>query len=201
MHRPSWLVDVALRNPNFALHQLARRYGRPICGRRTCSPTAESRTRRRGVRLHAEFGRATPVVPTLPGRLVFSDTHWSKYALRASTFRSRKPVRRTARAAGRNSRTGAWPVWSRKASQPPFRMALLAHRKVPGSAHNGCDGTAGGRRSGSGGGASTMGFGPRRCRESLRPAARSAPQLDELESRAADLHIPDLYRQVLLRCQ
>ena len=26
-HRPSWLVDVALRNPNFALHQLARRYG------------------------------------------------------------------------------------------------------------------------------------------------------------------------------
>jgi len=27
MHRPSWLVDVALRNPNFALHQLARRYG------------------------------------------------------------------------------------------------------------------------------------------------------------------------------
>jgi predicted phosphodiesterase len=27
MHRPSWLVDVALRNPNFALHHLARRYG------------------------------------------------------------------------------------------------------------------------------------------------------------------------------
>jgi len=27
LHRPSWLVDVALRNPNFALHQLARRYG------------------------------------------------------------------------------------------------------------------------------------------------------------------------------
>ena len=27
MHRPSWLVDVALRNPDFALHQLARRYG------------------------------------------------------------------------------------------------------------------------------------------------------------------------------
>lgn len=27
MHRPSWLVDVALRNPNFALHQLARQYG------------------------------------------------------------------------------------------------------------------------------------------------------------------------------
>ena len=27
MHRPSWIVDVALRNPNFALHQLARRYG------------------------------------------------------------------------------------------------------------------------------------------------------------------------------
>ncbi|MGA2118852.1 MAG: metallophosphoesterase [Bryobacteraceae bacterium] len=26
-HRPSWLVDVALGNPNFALHQLARRYG------------------------------------------------------------------------------------------------------------------------------------------------------------------------------
>ena len=26
-HRPSWMVDVALRNPNFALHQLARRYG------------------------------------------------------------------------------------------------------------------------------------------------------------------------------
>jgi hypothetical protein len=26
-HRPSWIVDVALRNPNFALHQLARRYG------------------------------------------------------------------------------------------------------------------------------------------------------------------------------
>jgi 3',5'-cyclic-AMP phosphodiesterase len=26
-HRPSWLVNVALRNPNFALHQLARRYG------------------------------------------------------------------------------------------------------------------------------------------------------------------------------
>jgi predicted phosphodiesterase len=26
-HRPSWLIDVALRNPNFALHQLARRYG------------------------------------------------------------------------------------------------------------------------------------------------------------------------------
>ncbi len=26
-HRPSWLADVALRNPNFALHQLARRYG------------------------------------------------------------------------------------------------------------------------------------------------------------------------------
>jgi len=26
-HRPSWLVDVALRNPKFALHQLARRYG------------------------------------------------------------------------------------------------------------------------------------------------------------------------------
>jgi hypothetical protein len=26
-------------------------------------------------------------------------------------------------------------------------------------------------------------------------------RLDELESRAADLHIPDLYRQVLLRCQ
>ena len=27
MHRPSWLVDVALRNPNFALHHLAQRYG------------------------------------------------------------------------------------------------------------------------------------------------------------------------------
>jgi len=27
MHRPSWLLNVALRNPQFALHQLARRYG------------------------------------------------------------------------------------------------------------------------------------------------------------------------------
>ena len=27
MHRPSWIVNVALRNPNFPLHQLARRYG------------------------------------------------------------------------------------------------------------------------------------------------------------------------------
>ena len=26
-HRPSWLVNVAMRNPKFALHQLARRYG------------------------------------------------------------------------------------------------------------------------------------------------------------------------------
>jgi predicted phosphodiesterase len=26
-HRPSWLIDVALQNPNFALHQLARKYG------------------------------------------------------------------------------------------------------------------------------------------------------------------------------
>jgi hypothetical protein len=26
-HRPSWLVNVALRNPDFALHRLARRYG------------------------------------------------------------------------------------------------------------------------------------------------------------------------------
>jgi Icc protein len=26
-HRPSWLLNVARRNPNFALHQLARRYG------------------------------------------------------------------------------------------------------------------------------------------------------------------------------
>jgi len=26
-HRPSWLVNVVLQNPNFALHQLARRYG------------------------------------------------------------------------------------------------------------------------------------------------------------------------------
>jgi 3',5'-cyclic-AMP phosphodiesterase len=26
-HRPSWLLNVALRNPNFALHQLARKYG------------------------------------------------------------------------------------------------------------------------------------------------------------------------------
>ena len=26
-HRPSWLVDVAVRNPDFALHQLARQYG------------------------------------------------------------------------------------------------------------------------------------------------------------------------------
>ena len=26
-HRPSWLVDVALGNPKFALHQLAKRYG------------------------------------------------------------------------------------------------------------------------------------------------------------------------------
>ena len=26
-HRPSWIVDVALQNPNSALHQLARRYG------------------------------------------------------------------------------------------------------------------------------------------------------------------------------
>jgi len=26
-HRPSWIIDVALQNPNFALHQLARRYG------------------------------------------------------------------------------------------------------------------------------------------------------------------------------
>src|ERR1022692_817397 len=26
-HRPSWLINVALRNPNFALHQLARQYG------------------------------------------------------------------------------------------------------------------------------------------------------------------------------
>jgi len=26
-HRPSWLLNAALRNPNFALHQLARRYG------------------------------------------------------------------------------------------------------------------------------------------------------------------------------
>jgi len=27
MHRPSWIVNVALRNPNFPLHQLAKRYG------------------------------------------------------------------------------------------------------------------------------------------------------------------------------
>jgi len=27
MHRPSWLIAVALRNPNFPLHQLARKYG------------------------------------------------------------------------------------------------------------------------------------------------------------------------------
>ena len=27
MHRPSWLIPVALRNPDFALHQLARKYG------------------------------------------------------------------------------------------------------------------------------------------------------------------------------
>jgi Icc protein len=26
-HRPSWLINVALHNPNFALHQLARQYG------------------------------------------------------------------------------------------------------------------------------------------------------------------------------
>jgi Icc protein len=26
-HRPSWLLNVALRNPDFALHQLARKYG------------------------------------------------------------------------------------------------------------------------------------------------------------------------------
>ena len=26
-HRPSWLLNVAMKNPNFALHQLARRYG------------------------------------------------------------------------------------------------------------------------------------------------------------------------------
>jgi 3',5'-cyclic-AMP phosphodiesterase len=26
-HRPSWLLNVALRNPNFALHQIARQYG------------------------------------------------------------------------------------------------------------------------------------------------------------------------------
>jgi 3',5'-cyclic AMP phosphodiesterase CpdA len=26
-HRPSWLIDVAVRNPDFALHQLARQYG------------------------------------------------------------------------------------------------------------------------------------------------------------------------------
>jgi predicted phosphodiesterase len=26
-HRPSWLISVALQNPDFALHQLARRYG------------------------------------------------------------------------------------------------------------------------------------------------------------------------------
>jgi 3',5'-cyclic-AMP phosphodiesterase len=27
MHRPSWIVNVALRNPDFALHRLARQYG------------------------------------------------------------------------------------------------------------------------------------------------------------------------------
>ncbi|MDP9114164.1 MAG: metallophosphoesterase [Acidobacteriota bacterium] len=27
MHRPSWLVDAMLQNPNFPLHQLAKRYG------------------------------------------------------------------------------------------------------------------------------------------------------------------------------
>jgi predicted phosphodiesterase len=27
MHRPTWLMDVAARNPNIALHQMARRYG------------------------------------------------------------------------------------------------------------------------------------------------------------------------------
>ncbi|MBZ5582428.1 MAG: metallophosphoesterase [Acidobacteriia bacterium] len=27
MHRPSWVIPVALRNPDFPLHQLARRYG------------------------------------------------------------------------------------------------------------------------------------------------------------------------------
>ena len=26
-HRPSWLINAAMRNPNFPLHQLARRYG------------------------------------------------------------------------------------------------------------------------------------------------------------------------------
>ncbi|PYT27591.1 MAG: hypothetical protein DMG57_17735 [Acidobacteria bacterium] len=26
-HRPSWLIDAVLRNPNFAVHQLARKYG------------------------------------------------------------------------------------------------------------------------------------------------------------------------------
>jgi hypothetical protein len=26
-HRPSWIVNVALQDPNFALHQLARQYG------------------------------------------------------------------------------------------------------------------------------------------------------------------------------
>jgi 3',5'-cyclic AMP phosphodiesterase CpdA len=27
MHRPFWVIDAAVRNPNFALHQLARQYG------------------------------------------------------------------------------------------------------------------------------------------------------------------------------
>jgi len=27
LHRPSWLINVAVQNPNFALHQLARKYG------------------------------------------------------------------------------------------------------------------------------------------------------------------------------
>ena len=34
-HRPSWLLNAVVGDPNFRLHQIAKKYGAPVCDRRT----------------------------------------------------------------------------------------------------------------------------------------------------------------------
>ena len=58
MHRPSWLIAVALRNPDFALHQLARKYGVQYVIAGHIHEMLRLETRGGDIRVDAQLGRA-----------------------------------------------------------------------------------------------------------------------------------------------
>ena len=70
-HRPSWIVNVALRNPDFALHRLAKQYGVHYVIAGHIHQMLQLELEGVEVPLDAERRRASAGVGRVSGRLVF----------------------------------------------------------------------------------------------------------------------------------